>query len=47
MNYNTKRRTFLQQLNAIARRAHQWAAIKPISFNDKRGPVVHHTGVAY
>lgn len=47
MTYTTCRRTFLQQLNAIARRAHQWAKIRPISFNDRPVAVVHYNGRAY
>lgn len=46
MNYTTRRRTFLQQLNAMARRANQWARIRPLSVNN-RPAIVHHVGTAY
>lgn len=47
MTYTTRRSTFLQQLNAIAKRANQWARIRPISFDDRPMAIVHHVGTAY
>lgn len=46
MTYRTRRTTFMQQLTAIARRAHHWAiATHPRA--PQHQAVTHHMGRAY
>lgn len=46
MTYRTRRTTFLQQLTIIARRAHRWAMVKPLTVPTYRA-ITRHIGRAY
>ncbi|MDH4286910.1 MAG: hypothetical protein OEV26_05755 [Gallionella sp.] len=53
MCYKTRTHTYLQHLTLLAKRAHRWAMVRPISLvighpvNEVDRVVVHHAGDAY